>query len=309
MIYTSKDNWYKWQYGDGPVFGRQTGMDPLRISFDKLPGLENIGTWREELQKAARSIIEYHPNLQPNILFSGGVDSELVLRAFMDIGAKPVAYIFRYEKDYNLPDVSTAIKACESLGAKYTVIDFNLTSFYENDAESISEKAQIDRPGMLPQLKFLDYVDGLPIAGGGDMWVVRAHSNYTIKGKWTSLVFEDEVSWSKYVRYLDRPAVMEFFKWSPGMWLSFMNLEWFKKLVNDGYYGKLGVNSTKLIGHREAYPDLIERIKLTGFEQTECFTMIQKYEMYLGNKYKGFPYRTILRQDLTELRNEILGVR
>jgi hypothetical protein len=306
MIYTSENNWFKWQYGNNPVFGRQTGTEPFKVIFDKVSVVENVGSWKEELLKASRSIVDYYPNLQPNILFSGGVDSELVLRAFMDIGANPVAYIFRYEKDYNLPDVSLAIEACEALGAKYKVIDFNLTSFYENDAEGISEKAQIDRPGMLPQLKFLDYIDGLPIAGGGDMWTVRTHSNYTVKGKWVSLCFEDESSWSGYTRGLNRPAVMEFFKWSPGMWLAFMNLEWFKKLVDDGFYGKLGVNSTKLLGHREAYPDLIMRKKLTGFERADCLEMIREFEMYLGNKYGGFPYRTILKYGIEELKHELI---
>jgi hypothetical protein len=81
--------------------------------------------------------------------------------------------------------------------------------------------------------------------------------------------FEHDVGCDKYNILHNRPAIYQWFKWSPGLVLGYTNLTWFKKLVNDEYYGKLGINSTKIIGFREMYPDIIERKKQTGFEKID----------------------------------------
>lgn len=44
---------------------------------------------------------------------------------------------------------------------------------------------------------------------------------------------------------INRQGIAEWFKWTPGLVLSYMNTVWFNKLVNDEYYGKTGSNSTK----------------------------------------------------------------
>jgi hypothetical protein len=48
---------------------------------------------------AAASTLEHYPNIRPSILFSGGVESELVLRSYLKIGANPKVHIIRYEND------------------------------------------------------------------------------------------------------------------------------------------------------------------------------------------------------------------
>jgi hypothetical protein len=80
-------------------------------------------------------------------------------------------------------------------------------------------------------------------------------------------------------------------------------MQWFKKLVNDEYYGKLGCNSTKLIGYRETYPDMIERKKQTGFEKTDL--LVNEFELFLEKKYKGLPYRQHVDRTLSHLYTEI----
>ena len=137
MIYTSENNWYSWNYGDGPKFGRQLKDEKLHTSYSKFKG--SVSSFSDELLKTASSTLDYYPNIRPSILFSGGVDSEIVLRSYLKIGANPKVYIIRYENDYNIYDVSYAITICSLLNVEYTIIDFNLKKFYENDAEKISK--------------------------------------------------------------------------------------------------------------------------------------------------------------------------
>lgn len=303
MIYTSENNWYSWSYGSGPKFGRQHGNEKLQTHFESTNA--TLSSFNQELLKAATSTLEHYPDLRPSILFSGGVDSEVVLRTYLQIGANPKVYIIRYENDYNIYDVSYAVTVCSILNVDYTIIDFNLKKFYENDAEKISELAQICRPRALPQCKFFDLVDGLPILGSSDLTGVRTNDDYNTKGTWLIRCWEHDIGWSKYLRETNRPGIAEWFKWSPGLVIGFTELEWFKKVTNDEYYGKLGFNSTKIIGYREAYPDLISRKKQTGFEKTDH--LVIEFESFLKKKYNDLPYRQSVDRTIHQLKAEILS--
>jgi len=296
-MYTSENNWYSWSYNDR-VFGRQTGTDKFTTCFTSYTG--NVSNFKNELLKSAKSTMD-HVTSTPVILFSGGSDSEIMLRSFLDIGVVPKIVIARYENDYNLYDVSYAVTICSILNVPYTIIDFNLQKFYENDAEQISELAQIDRPNALPYCKLLELVDGFPIMGASDLSPWRTNDDYTQKGTWLIRCWEHDIGWSKFLRAIDKPGIAEWFKWTPGLVLSYMRTEWFTKLVNDAYYGKLGANSTKLIGYREAYPDLIERKKQTGFEKIEFLT--NEVELFLKKKYNGLPYRGYYDRSINDILN------
>lgn len=303
-MYTSENNWYQWQYGDEPLFGRQTSNLPFNTFYSKSD--VRIGSFKEELQKAAKSTLDHYPGLKPCIFFSGGVDSELILRAYLDIGANPEVYIVRYENDLNIYDVSYAITICTILKVEYNLIDFNLQQFYENDAEKIAEDAQIDRPRMLPHIKFTECADGLIIVGHSDIRWYRPHDDYTKKATWLAQDFEHDIGCDKYNILHNRPAIYQWWKWTPGLVISYTQLKWFKQLVNDEIIGKLGLNSSKLLGFREAYPDLITREKQTGFEKTD--ELINEFESFLKQKYKGLPYRQLVNRTLDELLTEIIGI-
>jgi hypothetical protein len=82
-------------------------------------------------------------------------------------------------------------------------------------------------------------------------------------------------------------------------------LNWFKKLVNDRFTGKLGINSTKIQGFRELYPDLLERKKSTGFEKIDH--IVDEFELHILKKYKRFPWRNVVERDLNQFYVEITG--
>lgn len=300
MIYTSENNWYSWQYGDGPLFGRQENASVFKTNFAPISPLV-IGEFKTELLRAAISTLDTYPGLRPSVLFSGGADSELMLRSYIEIGANPAVYIFRYEKDYNLYDVSYAVTICSMLNVDYKIIDFNLEKFYENDAEKISELAQIDRPRALPYCKFFELVDGLPLLGASDLTLMRLDDNYNKQGEWIVRCWEHDIGWSKFIKAINRPAVAEWFKWTPGLVGAFLETSWCKRLVNDGYYGKLGTNSTKLIGYREAYPMLIDRVKKTGFEKLND-SVITEFENFLSTKYGGLRFRQGCDRTINEIK-------
>ncbi len=301
MIYTSENNWYYWNY-DGVPLSRQLGNQKFTTTFS--PSKISVGSFRDEMKKAASSTLDHYAGLKPSILFSGGLDSEIMLRSYLEIGSKPNVYIFRYEDDYNIYDVSYAVTICSILNVQYKIIDFNLKKFYENEAERYSALSQIDRPRALPYCKFLETVDGFPVLGASDLSVLRLDSDYSKKGQWIIRCWEHDIGWSKFIREINKPAVAEWFKWTPGLVLSFTELQWFKDLIDDKIYGKLGTNSSKIIGYREAYPDLITRVKKTGFENLSL-EFITEFEQFLSKKYNGLNFRNSYDRPVWELNSVI----
>jgi hypothetical protein len=67
----------------------------------------------------------------------------------------------------------------------------------------------------------------------------------------------------------------------------------------------MGTNSTKIIGYREMYPDLIERKKQTGFEKIDF--LVNELELFLASKYKGLPYRQFEDRSMNKLWLDITG--
>lgn len=303
MIF-SENNWHGWKYGDQPEYSNQVPNHTF-CTFHRRSNI-TVGSYKEELIKAAQSTITTYPNKKFTLFFSGGTDSELVLRSYLAINHPIEVIIYRYENDYNLYDVSYAVTVCNMLGVCYKLIDFNLQKFYENDAEKYSEMSEIDRPRALPQLKFLENTDNIGILGQGDPWWCRKeHIDYSVKGTWEYRDTESFMGAAKFIKRIGKPSIDRWLKWTPGLFLSYTRLNWFKKLINDEFIGKAGVNSTKLEGYREAYPEIINRNKVTGFEKID--DLIIEVENYLSTKNNGLIYRQDHTMSLSQIEQDILG--
>lgn len=302
MIYTSENDWYQWQY-DNLSFERSTSPDQ-KFSTVLTRTSTPIKSFKQSLINNSSSILDHYPGMRPCVMFSGGADSDVALRTFKELGADPIAYIFRYENNINIYDVEYALQIAKGLNVDCKIIDFNLKHFFENDAEKISEIAQVDQAQALPQLKFMDYVDGLAIYAASDPSWFRVDNNYATQSGWLMRCWEHDIGWSKYIKTLNRPAVMEWWKWTPELVLAFTKTAWFNKLVNDQYYGKLGINSTKIIGYREAFSELVSREKKTGFES--CADLILEFETFLSTKNNGLIFRRYCDRSLEELHSSLL---
>jgi len=285
-MYASENDWYTWNY------------DSQQFQTVYKPYYGTIGTFKEELIKAASSTLEHCGSDKISILFSGGSESDLMLRSFLEVKKTPNVYIIRYENDYNIYDVSYAVTICSMLNVDYKIIDFNLTNFFENDADLVSELSQIDRPRALPYCKILELVDDIPIFGRGEPNPIK------IENKWIQRCHEYDVGRIKYARAINKPAIAEWFKWTPGLVASYMNLKWFQNLINN-QYNTTDASSTKMIGYKEAYPNLIPRNKKTGFEHID--SLINEFDAHLYKKYNGYPYRATHDRDISNWYLEITG--
>lgn len=298
MLQTTENNWYKWYYEGTEFFSRRKkGTGEFRTYLT--PTCETIGNFKQETIKAVKSTLDVYSDLVHCLFFSGGVDSEMILRAYLEVGYVPEVFVVRYENDYNKADVDMALEVCKCLNVDINIIDMELVKFFENEAVDISELAQIDRPRMLPSLKYMDLVDGLPVIGHSD---VRWYK--TKEHVWLAQCFEHDIGCDKYIMLKNRPAIYQWFKWTPGLVLSYTKMKWFRDLISNKFPGQPD-NNNKILGYSRFYNDMIPREKLTGFESID--NLILEFEDYLLMKNQGFKYRSEHRRSVNQIWTEITG--
>jgi hypothetical protein len=202
-----------------------------------------------------------------DVLLSGGIDSEVMVRTFKDLGIAHNTFIFRYEDNLNIRDMNSSIQICEALNIPYKIIDFNLSKFYETEAADIFSKTLVPDVASLSRIKWLDYLDNVPVFGEGEpYWKRDLGGDYTKKSPWSFHFSERQFFLSLNSHYINRPIIGEWYLYTPYITMNYHNEELIQNLLNDKILGKESTLSSRLPLHRNFWPDIKEKSKLTGYE-------------------------------------------
>ena len=146
------NGWLSWSYNDVPYTYRTSKNDvyTYHVNITK-PVIAK--SYYDEIYNNARLARDYFTG-EFDVLLSGGIDSEVIVRTFKDLGIKHNTFIFRYEDNYNYREVASAIDICTCLNIPYKIIDLNLKKFFETDAYDLFKDSGCIRAGRLPHLKF-----------------------------------------------------------------------------------------------------------------------------------------------------------
>ena len=259
------NNWMSFSY-NGVEYEKKTKYDDvLTINFNKKIFKSTI-SYKDALLNNAKLMRDSYT--EPfDVCLSGGIDSEVVVRTFKEAGIKHNTFIFKLENDYNVRDVEGAISICKNLSLPYHIIDFNLQQFFENEAFALHSKTFVPYAGRLPRLKFLDYLDNIPIFCDGEpYWKRHESSNYSIKSKWHFQLNEDAYAVSIYSKAIDRIVIGDWYEFTPDVIMTYKTLSFVRKLLNDEIQGKTSNLTSKILIHQEIWPDIKDRIKLIGYE-------------------------------------------
>jgi hypothetical protein len=259
------ENWMSFSF-DGIEYGRKTIQESsFSLKFNKKID-KQISSYNNALFNNARIMRDSYK--EPfDVMLSGGTDSEIVVRVFYDLGIAHNTLIFKLEDDLNVRDVNNAVKLCEELGIKYTVIDFNLKKFYENDALEIFEKSFISGAGRLPRLKWLEYSDNIPVYCDGEpYWKRELERDYSQKSIWKFILSEEAYSCSTFAKSSGITAICDWYEYTPDIILSYLEIPLVKKLLNDELPGKISNWSSRAAIHQTIWPELEHKTKLIGYE-------------------------------------------
>ena len=259
------NGWLSWSFNDIP-FGLRTSKNDVYKFNINIPTTDSVKSYKEELYNNARLMRDYHVG-KFDVLLSGGIDSEIVVRTFKDLMIPHNTYIFRYENNINYKDVISAIDIATSLNIPYKIIDFNLEKFFDTDAYDIFQKSGCIRAGRLPHIKFFDYLDNIPVMGDAEpYWSRVLQKDYSKKSNWIFPLNEANHNSSMYLHSIGRPNVCDWYEFNPNLIKAFNALPLIQDLINDKIPGKLSCWTSRIPIHTEIWPDIKHKHKLTGYE-------------------------------------------
>lgn len=266
---------------------KQTRQSKLDIHFHIPNNIDNLSYHNALLNNA--SVMRDSFSEPFDVLLSGGIDSEVVVRTFHELGIKHNTVIFKYEDDLNIRDVKSSIQICDALNIPYKIIDFNLRKFYENEASSIFEKTFVPNLASLSRIKWLEYLDNIPVFGEGEpYWTRDLAGDYSQKSAWTFNLSETELFITLNEKYINRPIIGEWYQYTPNIMASYYRDPIIADLLEDKFVGKQSVLSTRVNLHRQFWPEIEDKSKLTGYEGPTGLPWTDKPDFFLefSNKHK-----------------------
>lgn len=279
MFEYTLNNHFKFGYNKMWFADRQATTDMWSVRYGQCT--RPVKSFREECIQAAADIWERRDGLPIDVLFSGGSDSEIVLRSFLELGVPVNVHIMRFSNYVNAHDWCYAYVICQNLNITPIFHDLDLVDFWKSGkCLSYAEISRSVSPQLLPHMWLMDQVDGIPVMGSGESYTARTDvaelrdkqltaNMYPLNVKWALFEREKIAAWYRYAMKTNKKAIPGFFQYSPELLLSFLVDPKMNELHANKVFGKLSNKSTKFDIYKTHWPELIDRNKWSGFELVE----------------------------------------
>lgn len=290
-----------------PFTARQSSSDLWTVRYGRSERMPL--SFRSECGETAR-IIRRNTDQPIVVLFSGGVDSEVALRSFVESGIEVSVAILRFANDLNVHDYSWAVTVCELLKVPYKFYELNLSDFWQSAALDYAKDTQCVSPQLLSTMWLIDQIEGYCVLGSGEHYLAKrplpnqtiTESNY-LRSHWDLIEKEKIAAWYRHFLVRGRDGCPGFFQYTPEIMLSWLVDPLAIELWNDRIVGKLDSVSTKLRFYRQHF-DLRVRPKYSGFERVPDRDLDIRKHLYDLFPDSDWAYSTPVVQLLKDLSPE-----
>lgn len=284
------DNHFVFGYNQIP-FSRKLNVDSDEF-FCRYSRCRRVpNSFKEECIQTARDIREQSQNLNriPFIFLSGGLDSEVVVKAFIDAAVKFKVISFRFKNNLSSHETYYIDKFVKKHNLDHQYYDINPDWLVSEQAEQFAEQAQCSMSEMLPHMKLIKHVwnelNGFPVLGNGDLYVSKDISIDWIfdrtkpKYQWNYIEYEYILAWNRFAIYNNILGSLNFFMHNPEIVLSMIEDPDMFKCINNQIAHKLSSRSTKAVVYIKSWRDLEPRMKYHGSEKLggRCIELNKKY--------------------------------
>jgi len=233
-----------------------TGKD---FKVELKPILRPNKSYCEELILNAKEIWEQKDG-PLYVLYSGGIDSELILKVFLSLNMSPIPVIISLQPNLNNHDIKYAFDFCKKNSLTPLVVDINIVDFEKsNEFIDISILANTTNHYDIPAMKVALSLDGTVLCG------YEEPTLSLINNTWYYVEKETWAGWRKLYRSGKLTGTSAFHSWSAETLLSFMIDPDIIKLVEN----KIPDRLSSLASRHAVYGKLFHmdpRPKFTGWE-------------------------------------------
>ena len=264
------NNHLTYTIGDRLFGNRETPYEKFKVNVGKIDlDYYKTSNWLEEQYRTASLISKEYGN-DFVVMFSGGTDSEIVLRALRHIGVNPRVVFVKFKNDYNISDYQIAERVADDVGMKLEVVDFDVKDFYHSgQAFEFASEIQCRQIAYLTVYHHIRQMQ-LPAIMGGEM-MLRRHTS-SEGSKWYYCFRENEdASAMRFSLKYNIPLVNEWFSYTPEMMGYYLEHPKIEKLITERYNYKLSSVTSKNAILKELMPDLIDKVKTHGYEKLMGF--------------------------------------
>lgn len=169
----------------------QIGMNTFWTEWVKPERELTPRSWREENAKAAIKLLEEYGDAL-SLFFTGTVESQVMLLAFVDAGKIPRVYTINFQNDQNIsPQTSILVKYYQQLDFKMRVVDVDSIAFWTNMALEYTGSLGIISSNEALRRWGSTSAAGVPVLAGAfphlqkfdDRWYMADHEQYFIVDK------------------------------------------------------------------------------------------------------------------------------
>lgn len=301
MINFTYKNHLHYSINDRKFGWRETPTEKFKVSVGSIDNdhYKNSSYQKELLRTADLVYKDFGKEFA--LFLSGGTDSEIVLRNFIDIGVIPRCYTIKFKDDYNIDDVQEALDLTSDLGIPLEIIDFDVKDFVNS-----GEASEFGKSLQCTQITYLIiYYSilkiGLPSVMGGELLLKRNIN--TEPSTWYYCLRENEdCSAMRFNIKYNIPLVNEWFSYTPELMLYYLEDRDIESLVSIRDNHKLTSVSSKNAVLKKLVPKIRTRKKTHGFEKLlgfnfETYRKLSSEQINrLESSLDGIEYNTIIRQ-------------
>ncbi len=229
-------------------------------------------SWKQEVFAAARTIA--NKTTKPLWLCSsGGIDSEIMCRAFYDQGIHFSVLTIEHAGKTNNHDIRYAKKWCAARGIVHNVITVDMHTFLSHDIRSYATQSFITKNVFRYfQIRLLEEVErlgGYAVLGGGEQLYRVDPTKETLTP--SDVFLEFEVGYAVPLEWCKRNDTAHepyFYFSTPELMLSFLRIPLVSALLHnpDVFRSRTNALLCKRLVYNTVWPDTEPRKKYTGYE-------------------------------------------
>jgi hypothetical protein len=243
-------------------------------------------SWAQELDQALTKLTDTHGR-KLALFYSGGSDSEVILRTLVKLGVTPEVHIIKFSEGLNAHETANADELCRCLGLEPYV--------WTHDVGSYVKEKRFLHLGLrytctqIAYLTVLEYVRrvSLPVIMGGEIYLQRHQVNdgaVHSPQEWYYIYREDEDGVTyRYSVDTGHPVINEVMTYTPELLYSWLVHPTIASVANNEHLGKITILSVKRsVYEQELGYKLQAQSKFHGYERLQwtnlnCRNILQRY--------------------------------
>lgn len=271
MLPYTLDNHFTYGYGDGCFNPEDKRPGNFWCKYSRCS--REPMNFKDECIATAKLIAAKAAELgrTPYLFLSGGLDSEVMVKAFVEAEVDFKIITFRFLREFNDHEmvlVNEFIRE-NQLSSKHMYYMMDLVPWLNGtEAEKLAVDAQVCNAGNLPHMKLMSQVwnefNGLPVLGNGDVYLEK------IDGDWKYVELEYMLSWFRHAVLHKIYGAVGFYQFTPEITLSMLREPRLERLGRgeDALANKLHDTSrfVKYLVYLKYWPELKLRPKFSGTE-------------------------------------------